>query len=183
MKREQEMHARHNFELAHGPLMIVSLLRLSEEEHVAFITMHHIISDGWSAGVILHEVTALYEAFNTHRPSPLEELQIQYPDFARWQRRWVETRSLPYWMKQLDPLPPAIELPYDYERPASMSFRGDSISFNLPAELLANLQALSRRQNVTLYMTLVAAFKTLLHRYSGQTDIVIGGASANRTQF
>ena len=163
--------------------MLVTLLRLSEEEHVALITMHHIISDGWSAGVLLHEVTGLYETFNTGRPSPLGELQIQYPDFARWQRRWVETRSLSYWMKQLDPLPPAIELPFDYERPTTMTFRGSSIFFNIPSELLANLQALSRRHNVTLYMTLIAAFKTLLHRYSGQTDIVIGGASANRTQI
>jgi non-ribosomal peptide synthetase component F len=117
------------------------------------------------------------------RPTPLGELPIQYPDFARWQRRWLETRSLTYWKKQLDPLPPAIELPHDYERPDPMTFRGNSIFFNIPGELLANLQALSRRQNVTLYMTLLAAFKTLLHRYSGQTDIVIGGASANRTQF
>jgi amino acid adenylation domain-containing protein len=183
MKRQQEMHARHNFDLSRGPLMIVSLLRLSEEEHVALITMHHIISDGWSAGVLLQEVTALYEAFHTDRPSPLGELPIQYSDFARWQRRWVETRSLPYWTKQLDPLPPPVELPRDYERPATMNFRGQSIFFNIPGELVANLQALSRRQNVTLYMTLLAAFKTLLHRYSGQTDIVIGGASANRTQI
>ncbi|HET6978705.1 MAG TPA: amino acid adenylation domain-containing protein [Pyrinomonadaceae bacterium] len=183
MKRQQEMHARHNFDLSRGPLMLISLLRLSEAEHVALITMHHIISDGWSTGVLLQEVTGLYEAFNTDRPAPLGELPIQYPDFARWQRRWLETRSLPYWTKQLDPLPSAIELPHDYERPDPMSFRGNSISFNIPGELLANLQALSRSQNVTLYMTLLAAFKTLLHRYSGQTDIVIGGASANRTQI
>jgi non-ribosomal peptide synthetase component F len=95
----------------------------------------------------------------------------------------VESRSLPYWTRQLDPLPPAIELPFDYERPDPMSFHGSSIFFNIPRELTANLQALSRRQNVTLYMTLLAAFKTLLHRYSGQTDIVIGGGSANRTQI
>ncbi len=183
LKRRQEMHARHNFDLARGPLMIVSLLRLGEEEHVALITMHHIISDGWSAGVLLHEVTSLYEAFNMDRPSPLGELPIQYPDFALWQRRWLETRSLAYWTKQLDPLPPAIELPRDYERPDTMTFRGNSIFFNIPGELLANLQTLSRRQNVTLYMTLLAAFKTLLHRYSGQTDIVVGGISANRTQI
>ena len=183
MKRQQEMHARHNFDLSRGPLMLLSLLRLSEEEHVVLITMHHIISDGWSAGVLLHEVTRFYEAFNMDRPSPLSELPIQYPDFARWQRRWVETHSLPYWTKQLDPLPPAIELPCDYERPDPMTFRGNSIFFNIPGELLANLQALSRRENVTLYMTLLAAFKTLLHRYSGQTDVVIGGGSANRTQI
>jgi amino acid adenylation domain-containing protein len=183
IKRQQETHVRHNFDLSRGPLMLVSVLRLSEEEHVALITMHHIISDGWSAGVLLHEVTALYEAFNANRPAPLGELQIQYPDFARWQRQWVETRSLPYWLKQLDPLPPPIELPRDYERPATMNFRGDTIFFNIPAELVASLQTLSRRENATLYMTLLAAFKTLLHRYSGQTDIVIGGASANRTQI
>jgi amino acid adenylation domain-containing protein len=182
MKRQQEMHAGHNFDLARGPLMIVNLLRLSEEEHVALITLHHIISDGWSASVLTHEVTTLYEAFDANRPSPLGDLPLQYSDFARWQRQWLGTRSQTYWLKQLDPLPPAIELPRDYERPATMSFRGNSIFFNIPGELLANLQTLGRRQNVTLYMTLLAAFKTLLHRYSGQTDIVIGGASANRTQ-
>ncbi len=183
LKRQQEIHARHNFDLSRGPLMLVSLLRLSDDEHVALITMHHIISDGWSAGVLLQEVSALYEAFNAGWPSPLGELPIQYADFARWQRRWVETRSLPYWTKRLDPLPPVIELPRDFERPDTMNFHGNSILFNIPSELLANLQALSRRQNVTLYMTLLAAFKALLHRYSGQTDIVIGGGSANRTQI
>jgi amino acid adenylation domain-containing protein len=182
MKRRQEMHARHNFDLSRGPLMLVSLLRLSEEEHVALITMHHIISDGWSGSVLAREVTRLYEAFNASQPSPLSDLPLQYSDFARWQRQWLETRPPTYWMKQLDPLPPAIELPYDHERPATMSFRGNSIFFNIPCELVANLEALSRRQNVTLYMTLLATFKALLHRYSGQTDIVIGGASANRTQ-
>ncbi len=176
-------NAEHHFDLARGPLMIVSVLRLSEEEHVALITMHHIISDGWSASVLAHEVTTLYEAFNAGRPSPLSDLPLQYSDFARWQRQWLETRPKTYWMKQLDSLPPATELPYDYERPTTMSFRGRSIQFEIPRDLHAELVALSRRQNVTLYMTLLAAFKTLLHRYSGQTDIVIGGASANRTQI
>jgi amino acid adenylation domain-containing protein len=187
-EREEELsrygmaHSQHNFNLADGPLMMVNILRLSEDEHVAMITMHHIISDGWSASVLAHEVTRLYEAFNAARPSPLSDLPIQYSDFARWQRQWLETRPQTYWMKQLDPLPPAIELPYDYERPATMSFRGRSIQFEIPRELNAELMALSRRQNVTLYMTLLAAFKTLCHRYSGQTDIVIGVGTANRTQ-
>lgn len=162
--------------------MIVKILRLREDEHVALITLHHIISDGWSASVLANEVTKLYEAFNACRPSPLSDLPIQYSDFASWQRQWLETRPQTYWMKQLDPLPPAIELPYDYERPTTMSFRGRSIQFDIPRELNAELLALSRRQNVTLYMTLLAAFKTLLHRYSGQTDIVTGVGTANRTQ-
>ncbi len=183
LKHYAAAHALHSFDLARGPLMLVDLLRLNEEEHVAIITMHHIISDGWSAGVLLHEVTVLYEAFLAGRPSPLRELPIQYSDFARWQRRCFETRSESYWKKQLDPLPPAIELPWDHERPATMTFRGNSILFNIPHELYAELLALSRRQNVTLYMTLLAAFQTLLHRYSGQTDIVIGGSTGNRSQI
>ena len=176
------MH-EHNFDLSRGPLMIVSLLRLSEEEHVALITMHHIISDGWSAGVILHEVTTLYEAFNTGRPSPLGELPIQYPDFARWQRQWLETRSQPIGRSNSIRYLRRSNYLVIMSAQTTMSFRGNSIFFKIPRELLANLQALSRRQNVTLYMTLLAAFKTLLHRYSGQTDIVIGGGSANRRKW
>jgi non-ribosomal peptide synthetase component F len=176
-------HAEHRFNLAEGPMMLVTLLRLSEEEHVVVVTMHHIISDGWSAGVLLQEVSVLYEAFNAGRPSPLTDLTIQYTDFARWQRRWLETRSQTYWTRQLDPLPPPIELPWDYERPTTMSFRGSSMLFTLPHDLYEELQILSRRQNVTFYMTMLAAFKTLLHRYSGQTDIVIGASSANRAQI
>ncbi|HET6978706.1 MAG TPA: amino acid adenylation domain-containing protein [Pyrinomonadaceae bacterium] len=182
LNRFATAHLEHNFNLAQGPLMIVNILRLSEDEHVAMITLHHIISDGWSASVLAHEVSTLYEAFNASRPAPLSDLPIQFSDFARWQRQWLETRPQTYWMKQLNPLPPAIALPYDYERPATMSFLGRSIQFQIPRELSAELLALSRRQNVTLYMTLLAAFKTLLHRYSSQTDIVIGVSTANRTQ-
>jgi amino acid adenylation domain-containing protein len=182
LNRHAKAQAEHNFNLAEGPLMLVSLLRLSEDEHVVIVTMHHIISDGWSTSVLAHEVTTLYDAFNADRPSPLSDLPIQYADFARWQRQWLETSPQTYWLKQLDPLPPPIELPWDYERPATMSFRGKSIQFNIPQELYAELLALSHRHNVTLYMTLLAAFKTLLHRYSGQTDIVIGASTANRTQ-
>jgi hypothetical protein len=182
LNRYGKAQAQHNFNLAQGPLMIVRLLKLSEDEHVVLTTMHHIISDGWSISVLAHEVTVLYDAFSAGRPSPLPDLPIQYSDFARWQRQWLETRPQTYWLKQLDPLPPPIELPFDYERPATMSFHGRSIAFQIPRELSADLMVLSRRQNVTLYMTLLAALKTLLHRYSGQTDIVIGSGTANRTQ-
>jgi amino acid adenylation domain-containing protein len=182
LDRHAEAHMQHSFDLAAGPLMLASLLRLGEDEHLAMITMHHIISDGWSAGVLMKEVAMLYEAFVAGRPSPLSELPIQYADFARWQRRWLEIRSDTYWDRQLDPLPAPIELPCDYERPDTMSFRGSTQIFNIPRELSTELDALSRRQNVTLYMTLLAAFKALLHRYSGQTDIVVGTPSANRTQ-
>ena len=109
--------------------------------------------------------------------------QFNIPTSPVGKGRWLETRPPTYWMKQLDPLPPAIELPYDYERPTTMSFRGRSIQFNIPGEVLAELLALSRRQNVTLYMTLLAAFKTLLHRYSGQTGHRDWWGSANRTQM
>ena len=184
MERQAEAQSRHVFDLARGPLLLAGLFRLSEDEHLALLTMHHIISDGWSAGVLLDEVRALYEAFAAGQPSPLAELPIQYADFALWQRRWMESEAqqqqLDYWKQQLDPMPLALELPFDHERPPMMNFRGDVIQFSLPPELNAELLALSRREGVTLYMTLLAAFKTLLHRYSSQTDIIVGADVANR---
>jgi amino acid adenylation domain-containing protein len=174
------------FNLSTGPLLRINLLHLSTEEHVLLLTMHHIISDGWSMGVLVQEVTALYQAYITDTPAELAELPIQYADFAHWQRQWLQGEVLQaqvdYWKEQLDGAPPLLELPTDRPRPSVQSFRGSHLSFNIPAELTQRLQELSRQQGVTLFMTLLSAYAILLSRYSGQQDIVIGSPIANRNR-
>jgi hypothetical protein len=171
------------FDLAHGPLVRVSLLRLSKEEHVLLVTMHHIISDGWSAGVLVRELVALYEAFSTGKPSPLPELPIQYSDYAVWQRQLLQGDALEaplsYWKKQLADVP-VLQLPTDRPRPAVQEFRGATHFFELPPALIEQFRALSRREGATLYMSLLAVFKVFLHRYTGQDDIVVGSPIADR---
>jgi amino acid adenylation domain-containing protein len=171
------------FDLSKGPLLRAGLIRLGEEQHVLHSTMHHIISDGWSMGVLVREVVALYEAFSAGRPSPLAELPIQYADFAYWQRRWltgdVLDRQLTYWRGQLGGMP-AFDLPTDRPRPAVQSYRGARQPFALTECLSVALTELSRREGVTLHMTLLAAFQTLLYRYTDQEDIAVGSAIANR---
>jgi len=173
------------FDLGRGPLMRASLLRLGEGEHVLLVTMHHVISDGWSVGVLVREVAALYRAFREGRPSPLEELPLQYADFAAWQRGWLRgealERHLAYWRQKLRAAP-ALELPTARPRPQAQHFRGARQSFVLPAELSAELKALSKREQATLFMTLYAAFAAQLHRYTGQEDIVLGTDVANRNR-
>jgi Condensation domain/Phosphopantetheine attachment site len=175
---------REPFDLAQGPMLRVKLLRLSDEEHVVLLTMHHIVSDGWSLGVLIKEVATLYEAYSKGHESPLTELPIQYSDFALWQRGWLQgeelERQLAYWRKQLGGVLPVLELPTDRVRPAVPSYRGAQLSFRLSPEVSAGLKELSRREGVTLFMTLLAAFQTLLHRYSGQEEILVGTAIANR---
>ncbi|MGB7923854.1 MAG: amino acid adenylation domain-containing protein, partial [Pyrinomonadaceae bacterium] len=174
------------FDLSQGPLLRVSLLRLGEEEHIVVVTMHHIISDGWSMGVFIKELATLYEAFTSDQPSPLPELIIQYVDYAVWQREWLQgdalERELGYWRKQLEGAPSVIELPTDHPRPAIQSFRGGQQSISLPESIAEPLRALSQRQGVTLFMTLLAAFQSLLARYSGQDEIVVGTPIAGRTR-
>ena len=164
-------------------MLRVKLLRLSDEEHVVLLTMHHIVSDGWSMGV-LKEVATLYEAYSQGAESPLPELPMQYADFAVWQRGWLQgeelERQLAYWREQLGGELPRLELPTDRERPAVPSYRGAQLGFRLSPEVSAGLKELSRREGVTLFMTLLAAFQTLLHRYSGQEDIVVGSPVAGR---
>src|SRR6185312_9437329 len=171
------------FDLAHGPLLRVKVLRLSAQDHVVALTMHHIVSDGWSMGVLIKEVTSLYDAYSRGTESRLPELPIQYADFAVWQREWLQCeeleRQLSYWRRQLDQLP-VLELPSDRPRPAVLNYRGAQLDVSLPPELVAGLKDLSSRAGVTLFMTLLAAFQTLLHRYSGQREIVVGTAIANR---
>ncbi|MCP4661861.1 MAG: AMP-binding protein, partial [bacterium] len=184
--------ARQSFDLARGPLLRVTLLRLGlgtpdREEHTLLLTLHHIVFDGWSVGVFLHELTAFYQAFIAGR-SPhtvLPELPVQYADFAVWQRQWLREevleRELAYWREQLVGLP-VVELPTDRPRPAVQSFRGASEVFRLPAELAGRLQELSRQQGSTLFMTLLAAFQALLGRYTGQRDVAVGSPIANRNR-
>ncbi len=195
LEDEREAAARHlgvdevrrPFDLARGPLLRATLLRLGQADHVLLLNMHHIVSDGWSIGVLVRELAVLYEAFTTGPQdgtrSPLPALPIQYADYAAWQRDWLQGEALAtqlgYWKRQLDGLAP-LELPTDRPRPAMQTFRGGALSFELAPELSAALNALSRRAGCTLFMTLLAAFQALLARYSGQDDIVVGTFIANR---
>jgi amino acid adenylation domain-containing protein len=178
--------ARDAFDLARGPLLRSCLARLAEEEHVLFLTMHHIISDGWSMGVLVREWAALYEAFSEAKPSPLPELKLQYGDFAAWQREGWQTGNLEahlaYWKEQLGDELPVLELPTDFPRPSVRTHRGGQRRLSLPAPLTESLKALSRQEGVTLYMTLLAAFQTLLHKYTGQPEIVVGTPIAGRNR-
>ncbi len=178
--------ARRPFDLQRGPLFRAELLRLAPDDHVLLATMHHIVSDGWSIGVLIREIAALYEAFRDGRPSPLPELPIQYADFAVWQRRWLQGEALEaqiaYWRKQLAGCPETLDLPSDRPRPAVQTHRGAYRSLALPAEVASGLRELCRREEVTLFMALLAAFQALLHRYTGQDDVVVGTPIANRNR-
>ena len=178
--------ARRPFDLSEGPLLRAALLRLGPQEHHALFTMHHIVSDGWSLGVLTREVSALYGAFRAGRPSPLGELEIQYADFARWQREWLRGATLEarlaYWRGQLAGAPETLRLPADRPRKTAGPRRGANLAFTLDAGLTEKLKALGRREGVTLYMTLLAGFQALLHRLTGQDDIVVGSPIANRNQ-
>src|SRR6185369_4694917 len=176
--------ARLPFDLERGPLLRARLLQLSEEEHVLLVTMHHIVSDGWSMGVLVREVAALYTAFSTGQPTSLEELPIQYADYAVWQREWLRgevlERQLSYWREQLAGAPAVLELPGDHPRPSMQGFRGSFEPVTVPAEVTARLKELSRREGVTLFMLLLGAWQVLLSRYAGAEDIVVGTPIANR---
>jgi amino acid adenylation domain-containing protein/non-ribosomal peptide synthase protein (TIGR01720 family) len=178
--------AQRAFNLTQGPLLRTTLLQLSDSEHVLLLTMHHIISDGWSMAVLIREVAALYEAFNAGLPSPLPALSIQYADFAHWQRSWLQGEvietQLAYWRERLEDAPAALELPTDRPRPAIQSYRGGSELFYLSAELRERLESLARREGATLFMLLLAAFDVLLWRYTGESDMVIGTPIANRNR-
>ena len=179
--------ARRPFDLAEGPLVRAMVLRLDENEHVGVLTTHHIVSDGWSGGILIREMAALYEGFCSGRPTPLPELPIQYADFAHWQRQWLQGEvletQLGYWKQQLGAAPPLLELPTDRPRPIVQTFRGARQSLALPKNISDQLKALSRQQGVTLFMTLLAAFKVLLHSYTSQDDIIIGTPIANRNRL
>jgi amino acid adenylation domain-containing protein len=174
------------FDLSAGPLLRVKVLRLDAEEHVVLFNMHHIVSDGWSTGILVREVATLYEAYIEGRESPLEDLPIQYADYAVWQREWLQgevlEQQLNYWRQQLGGELPVLQLPTDRPRPAVSTYRGATHSHILPAELAIPLKALGRREGVTLFMTLLAALQTLLSRYIGQEEVAVGADIANRTR-
>ncbi|MFM9435117.1 amino acid adenylation domain-containing protein, partial [Janthinobacterium sp. CG_23.3] len=172
------------FDLDGGALLRARLIRLEPEQHIVLLTMHHIASDGWSLGVLVRELVALYTAYSQQRASPLPELAIQYADFAQWQRQWLQGEALEqqvsYWKNQLGGAPTLLTLPTDRARPASQSYRGASLPFVISQATTAGLHALSRQARATLFMTLAAAFNVLLARHAGQSDICIGTPIANR---
>ncbi len=176
--------AKRPFDLSEGPLVRAHLLRLGTDDHILAITMHHIISDGWSAGVMLKEIETIYAAYCEGKASPLAELAIQYADFAAWQRQWLTGQvladQLAYWTQQLAGAPPVLELPTDRARPLVQSFHGRTHRFEIPKELYGQLQAVSRGAGATPFMTLLAAFDVLLWRYTDQPDIVVGSPISGR---
>jgi amino acid adenylation domain-containing protein len=185
-RRLAKEEALRPFDLACGPMFRTSLIRLGEDDHVLLLTMHHIVSDGWSMGILYRELSMLYRAFVNGESSPLADLSIQYADFAVWQRDWLQGEALEcqqsYWKKHLEGAPAVLNLPTDRPRPAVQTYRGARSSFELSKELTEGLKALSRKEGVTLFMTLLAAFRTLLYRYTGQEDIVVGSPIANRNR-
>ncbi|PMB42624.1 non-ribosomal peptide synthetase [Fischerella thermalis CCMEE 5330] len=186
IKQFAAQEAKKPFNLAKGPLVRATLLRLGEEEHVFLLTMHHIITDGWSVGVFMQELATLYVAFSTGQPSPLSELPIQYADFAVWQRDRLQGEllqtQLNYWKQQLSGELPVLQLPTDRPRPAVSTFTGAKQYFRLSKTLTDALNQLSQQEDVTLFMTLLAAFNTLLYHYTDQEDILVGSPIANRNR-
>ena len=179
--------AQQPFDLASGPLLRTCLLRLAADDHVVILTMHHIISDGWSMGVLIREVTLLYQAYCKRQPSPLADLPIQYADYAQWQREWLQgpvlEEQLGYWKRHLTGAPALLEMPTDRPRPAVQSYRGASEAVVMSKELTSKLKELSRRESATMFMTLLAGFKAMLYRYTGEEDIVVATGIANRTRI
>ncbi|MBW3585942.1 MAG: amino acid adenylation domain-containing protein, partial [Cyanobacteria bacterium 0813] len=178
--------AQRPFDLVNEQLFRAQLLHLGEEEHLLLLTMHHIVSDGWSLGVFMRELTALYEAFSTEKSSSLPELPIQYADFAVWQNEWLVGEvlevQLNYWKRHLGGQLPVLELPTDRPRPPVQTYRGAREFLELPKKSTDALKALSQKEGVTLFMTLLAAFQTLLYRYTGQEDVIVGSPIANRNR-
>lgn len=186
-RRLASQEGRRLFDLFQGPLWRAKLLRLAEEKHVLLFTIHHMVFDAWSRNLLIHELEAHYQAFSSQKPWPLPELPIQYVDFVQWQRKWQEgkefKRQLAYWKKQLSGDLPVLDLPTDHPRPAVQSYEGARQAFSLSGTLANALRALSQQEGVTLFMTLLAAFKTLLYRYTGQEDMIVGSPSANRNRI
>ncbi|NOR61138.1 MAG: amino acid adenylation domain-containing protein, partial [Rhodobacteraceae bacterium] len=180
-----EAVANHRFDLGSGPLIEAKVLKLAAQTHILLFNIHHIVADGWSMGVLIREVSALYSAYVAGKPNPLPEVAVQYADFAAWQRQWlvgeVWGQEVSYWQKQLVDLPSTpLPLPTDTPRPAKQSHRGGTVSFSLKVELVAELTALADRHNATLFMVLQAALSVLMARLSGQADIALGAPVANR---
>ena len=186
VKRIAKEESGTGFDLSRGPLMRIRVLKLEEEQHAMLFTMHHIVSDAWSMGVLVREICDLYQAMGDGRESPLPDLAIQYADYAYWQNQYltgaVLGKHLAYWKKQLSGNLPTLDLPADHPRPSVPSYRGAAKSFVFSPELAQSLKALSRREGVTTFMLLLSAFKTLLHKYSAQEDIIVGTPALNRNR-
>jgi amino acid adenylation domain-containing protein len=188
LQRALQHEAQARFDLARGPLIRALLLRLAPQEHVLFFTLHHIVSDGWSMGVLMNEISALYGAYSSagsnYSIDPLPPLPIQYPDYAHWQRRWLsgerKQRQIDYWRQTLVGIPALLELPTDRPRPAQQDYAGAYQEVDLGADLSDRLKDFSRRHGVTLYVTLISSWAVLLSRLSGQEDVVIGSPIAGR---
>jgi aspartate racemase len=172
------------FDLASDPLLRITLLRLSESKHVLLVTMHQIVCDAWSVSVFFRELEALYQVFSSGTPDSLPELPIQYKDFVDWQQQWLGSEDyqtqLAYWKQQLAGTLPVLELPTDRPRSPAQTVRGARQSLELPVTLTESLKALSQQEGVTLFMTLLAAFKVLLYRYTGEEDIIVGSPTPGR---
>ncbi|PEP80278.1 condensation domain-containing protein, partial [Bacillus pseudomycoides] len=172
------------FDLSEGPLIRTQLIIMEEEELVLLCTMHHIISDGWSMGILFDEWFALYQAFAEEKTAQLQPLPLQYADFAQWQRDWLKdevlSQQLEYWQKELNGELPVLKLPFDSPRPAVQSYKGDTYQVILPVALLERIKAFSRQEGATLFMTLLAGYQGFLSRYTGQKDILVGSPIANR---
>jgi amino acid adenylation domain-containing protein len=181
-----EAEGQKPFDLAHDLLIRTTLLKITDTEHILLLTMHHIVSDGWSLEILVREITTLYAAFVNSEPSPLPELEIQYVDFAVWQKQWLQgetlERQLKYWQKQLADAPVRLDLPTDRPRPPVQTFNGADAEFVIPAQVAEKLHHLSQQEGVTLFMTLLTAFNILLYRHTGQTDILVGSPIANRNR-
>jgi surfactin family lipopeptide synthetase A len=183
--RAAEAACRQPFDLERVPLLRPLLIRLAPTEHLLVLAMHHIISDGWSTGILIRELTKLYTAFSSGQTAVLPDLRIQYADFAIWQRQWMQEQvlaeHLAYWKHQLRDIPALLELPTDHPRPAVQTFTGRTYVFHVEQTLTQQINLLSQQEGCTLFMTLLATFNVLLHQYSQQTDIVVGTPIANRT--
>ncbi len=175
------------FDLEQTPLIQASLWQVAFQKYIFILSVHHIAIDGWSWGILLKELFVIYTAFNSDRPSPLAELPIQYADYAVWQRQWLQGEvletQLNYWKKQLAGELPILELPQDYPRPSFETYTGATKNFKIPGQLAEKLKRLSQEEGVTLYMTLLTAFNILLSLYSGQSDIIVGTPTANRSRL
>jgi amino acid adenylation domain-containing protein len=184
--RRMSLEAERRFDLSRGPLFSVTLLSTDKDNHVLLITMHHIVSDGWSIGIFANELDTLYGAFTRGLQSSLPELPIQYPDYAIWQRQWMQgdvlERQLRYWREQLAGAPPSLELPTDRQRPAVASFRGGLVPVRIAPETVRKMMQLAREESATLFMVLMSTYQLLLSRWSGQNDVVVGTPIDGRRQ-
>lgn len=186
MQRLATAEAERPFDLSRGPLLRVHLIRLQEDDHLWVENIHHIISDDWSMKIFTQELAELYKAFSQGQPSPYSDLPLQYVDFAQWQREWLQGEVLDaqveYWKKQLGGTLPILQLPTDRPRPANQNYRGTHERFLIPGPLYNALRGVGDKEGVTLFMLVLAAFNTLLYRYSGQDDIIVGSPIAGRNQ-